>query len=46
MDGIWDKLWSLWLSLDPGVPFWDPYGAVFALALAFLALGLLVRTAL
>ena len=25
------EIWNMWIGLAPGIPFWDPFGALFTL---------------
>ncbi len=38
-----DGLWSLWVSLANGVPYWDPYGAMSTVILGLALIGLAVK---
>ena len=39
MDGIW----SIWVSVASGVPFWDPYCAMSTVILGLALIGLAVK---
>lgn len=39
MDGIW----SMWVNMAHGVPYWDPYGAMSTVILALGLIGLGVK---
>ena len=38
-----DHIWSMWIDIANGVPYWDPYGAVTAVFLGLTGVGLVVK---
>lgn len=38
-----DGIWSMWVGMANGVPYWDPYGAMSAVILGLALIGLGVK---
>lgn len=39
-----ERLWMRWVELEPGIPYWNPYGASIVLFIAIVILFNLART--